>query len=491
MPNSHASTARSVHYGAQGAVSAAHPLAVSAGLEILTLGGNACDAMIAAQAVLAVVAPASCGIGGDMLALIRNPDGEVLAINGTGKSPRDPRFTEPRDGGLSITVPGLVAGWADANQRSGRISLGACLAPAIRLAQNGCKLATDVARAIRDQQVRLAVGLAADWIVVRQATQGGLVVQRELGRLLAMIADHGREAFYRGEVSDWIEAAAARANGLLSSVDLASHKTEICVPISAGLRGGRIHVQPPMTQGVLLAMCLRALERTDIKRAACLDHLCVELTEASFQYRDRVSEGEALLEIDLPSDPDRASRRGGPRSYLHTAGVATADSEGMVCSSLVSVFDDFGSCIYVPEGGFVLNNRAKGFTSPPNEPAPNKLPVHTLAPAIWEKEGQIMALATPGADGQIQTLLQVLSKIEIVGASISEAIHAPRWRSEDGKLLVAENHPAGPLLGSLGHDIELRKDGDLCFGGVVIAGISTQIPFAGSDWRREVWHGVV
>lgn len=477
--------------GKTGAVSAAHPMGVSAGLKILAQGGNACDAMIAAQAALAVVMPASCGLGGDLLALVHNGDGTTMAINGTGKSPSNMSFASIGDDGRAVSVPGLVAGWCDANARFGTLSLGACLAPAIELARGGCVINGESRRAIQVQQDRLARGGASGWVVIAEGADGAPVRQPELATLLENIAAHGRDAYYRGTIADGIVAATAARGGLFSTDDITGHATVVAPPLSIAWRGGHIHVQPPITQGVLLAMCLQALERQDIGAAISLDHICVELTEASFQYRDRSDEGARLLNEPIEIDPQRASRRGGPRAYLHTAGVATADANGQVCSSLVSVFDHYGSCIYVPEGGFVLNNRAQGFTSAPNHPEPAKRPVHTLAPAMLERDGDVTAMATPGADGQIQTLLQVLAKVEHAGVDLAQAIHAPRWRSEGGALLIANTHPEREVLAKAGHELALREDVDLSFGGLVCAGTAKGQPFAGADWRREVSHDVI
>ena len=102
----------------------------------------------------------------------------------------------------------------------------------------------------------------------------------------------------------------------------------------------------------------------------------------------------------------------------------------------MSVFDDFGSCVFVPELGFTLNNRAGGFTEGANAAAPGKRPVHTLAPAMVTTSQGVFALATPGADGQVQTLLQVLVAIHREQLDLARAIARPRWRSEDGALLI-------------------------------------------------------
>jgi len=153
------------------------------------------------------------------------------------------------------------------------------------------------------------------------------------------------------------------------------------------------------------------------------------------------------------------------------------------------VFEYFGSATFVPEGGFTLNNRAACFTGPPNHPEPGKRPVHTLSPILVQTGGDLRALATPGADGQVQSLLQVLTA-HADSRSWEEAMAAPRWRSDSGKLLIERSHPGRQTLADLGHDIELRDDGDPTFGSMTSAGVSDGSPFALSDWRRSTWTGV-
>src|SRR5207245_1282375 len=115
-----------------------------------------------------------------------------------------------------------------------------------------------------------------------------------------------------------------------------------------------------------------------------------------------------LLDQPLSIDPERAARRGGARSDAHTTAVTSADDEGTVVSMLISVFDDFGSAVLVPEGGFLLNDRLQGFTAPGCEAAPATRPVHTLSPAIASREHERFALCTPGSDGQVQFLVQMV-----------------------------------------------------------------------------------
>jgi gamma-glutamyltranspeptidase / glutathione hydrolase len=263
------------------------------------------------------------------------------------------------------------------------------------------------------------------------------------------------------------------------------------VPWDAGVA----HVQPPASQGVLLAMALRWLERAGLDAAgldaADLDHLGIELTEAVFAHRHRCArDGAELLGEPLEVDLEKASRRGGPRAYLHTTGVAVADAEGTVVSSLLSLFDGFGSAVFAPEAGVLLNNRAAGFTAPPNDPAPGRRPVHTLAPALLVRgtrsDQRATALATPGADGQVQTLLQVLLRQRYLGQPLPDAVAAPRWRSVEGGLLVEAGHRCADALAQRGHAVETLPAGDGLFGAVVSAGYEDGRPAAVGDWRRQV-----
>jgi len=486
----YSSARRPVVDGVRGAISAAHPLAVSAGARAFDLGGTAADAMIAAQAVLTVVAPDACGLGGDMLALVHASGGEVIAVNGTGAAPLA-YVGEALEGANAITVPGIVDAWAQTHARFGRLPLADLFAPAIRLAEEGFHVSTNLAAALVAQRPRLIAGGAEGWPLFDRKT-GDVVRLPALAALLRRIAAEGAGAFYQGAIPLAVEQAVAARGGRLGQADFAAHDTVVRAPNGCDWAGLRLYTQPPATQGILLNMSLAALERAAPVAGIAADHAGIELTEAAFAYRARAGEGESLLAEALEFDPDRALHRGGPRAYLHTAGVACADAEGMVVSSLVSVFDDFGSAVYVPEGGFTLNNRAAGFGPAPNDPAPGKRPIHTLAPALLTGlDGSIWAMATPGADGQVQTLLQVLQKARVEGADLAIAVAAPRWRSENGAVLIEAGHPQAEALKTLDHDIRVLPAGDTRFGAVVAAGLQGGIPHALADWRRLTSAGAV
>jgi gamma-glutamyltranspeptidase / glutathione hydrolase len=482
------SSVRPVLRGRLGAVAAAHPLAVAAGQEMLIAGGTAADAVIAAQAVLCVVMPDACGLGGDMLALVHVPGCAPVAINGTGASPSSLEQVSD-DGPHSITVPGIVDAWCELSEREGRLPLARTLEPAIRLASSGMRVSQTLARALAAQRARLQRGGSQEWVLFDQPA-GALCKQPQLAAMLQRIGDEGRSAFYSGPGAHAIARAVQALGGTLSAADLATHETVTGRPIETTWGGSRLATQPPMAQGVLLNMAVKALSGLDGLPAALNDHVAIELTEAAFAFRAEIARGEALLEHVLTVDFEKASHRGGPRAYLHTAGVAAADAQGRVISSLVSVFDDFGSAVYVPELGITLNNRAGGFTAGENAAAPGKRPVHTLAPALLTTAQGVLAMATPGADGQVQTLLQVLIAIQTEGVDLARAVARPRWRSENGNLLIERSHAGAVRLSSLGHRLEPLADGEMRFGAVVCAGYIDDAPIAAADWRRETAAGV-
>ena len=488
LADGYSSAVRPVLMGDVGAVSAAHPLAVAAAQDMLLRGGSAVDATIAAQAVLCVIMPDACGIGGDLFALVDDGIG-TSAISGAGAAPRHGTVCSD-DGANSITVPGLAGAWASMHARWGTLPFSDILARAIHLAEGGVMVSASMAQTVHTHAERLRTNGAASWSLLNLPA-GARFVQKELAALLRLFVQHGPQCFYEGDVAAHIVRAVKAQGGALDAQDLAAHVTEVGPALSVELGELSVMVQPPPTQGVLLGMALRNFSRMGQGSAVLSDHLAVELTEASFAYRDRAGEGEALLDVALQVDPAQASRRGGPRAYLHTAGVSVTDRNGLVVSSLVSVFDDFGSCLLVPELGITLNNRAGGFTQGANAWRPGARPVHTLAPALLRSPQGRMALATPGADGQVQTLLQLIIRMQCHGEDLATAVAAPRWRSQGKRQLMEEGHPSQAGLAAIGHDVLPTTPGATGFGAVVCTGIDTAgSPFAVADWRRNTWAGV-
>ncbi len=188
--------------GTRGAVACGHPLGSAAALETFLQGGNAVDAAVAAGAALGVVLPDACGIGGDALALIRPAGGAAaVAYNGWGVAPHGVPERIPADGGGTVPAPGAIRAWADMLAASGTRELGAVLAPAIRLAEDGIPLGAPLLAARDSQRARLERTAGAFGLLDPSLRPGARWRQPELARTLRDVADRGPAAFYTGAVA--------------------------------------------------------------------------------------------------------------------------------------------------------------------------------------------------------------------------------------------------------------------------------------------------
>jgi len=482
--------------GTRGAVACGHPLAAEAGLRMLAGGGNAVDAAVAAAFTICVALPDACGLGGDALALLRSGDGTVTAINGSGESPAGLRGPIPEVGGGTATVPGAVAGLAELH-RAGALAWERVLTPAIELADGGMPLTEDLASLLRDVGDRLRDRCRGWPPLAADLRPGVLVRQPALAAVLRRIAGAGPDAFYRGEIAAAIERADRGDGGWLSTDDLARHVTSVLAPVQRERLGVSLAVQPPISQASLLLTALRALQRAGTPGGLDRIHVLAEALEAAFAHRDAIADpasAPGLPDLDLAIPDRHAPRAAGPTIGAHTTAVTTADGEGRCVSMLVSVFDPFGSGLLVPEGGFLLNNRARGFTAGANAPGPARRPVHTLSPTLVDDGERAFALCTPGADGQVQTLAQLLCAVALDGRSLPAALDAPRFRVGNGRLAIERDAaPAwSDALTARGHDVVALAPGE-AFGTVAAAGLelSAGTVFAASDPRREGWAGVL
>jgi gamma-glutamyltranspeptidase/glutathione hydrolase len=480
-------------------VACGHPLAAGAAVGVFADGGNAVDAALAAAAVLSVVLPDACGLGGDSLALVRQ-GGETVAYNGTGAAPAAFEGTVPGDGGGTVAVPGAVHAWETMHAAHATLPLDRLFADAVRLAREGFPAGADLVRARAAQLARLE-RTAPEWeVTAADPAPGERLALPRLADALERIVAGGAAAFYTGPLADAIARACAADGGALSAADLAAQETVVRPPVTAELARATLTLQPPVSQAVLAAMTLRAVEAHAPADAAVRAHLTVEAVEAAFRHRDAVALDDpgALIATELALDPERAQRRGGPVGSAHTTAIATADAEGRVVSMLISVFDDFGSAVHVPAGGFLLNDRLLGCASDPaspNAPVAGRRPVHTLSPILVEDDERCLALATPGADGQVQTLAQLVQVVVDDGVDVADALGRSRWRSSAGDLLVeAGLDPAlRAALAERGHEIVDLPYADGRFGAAVAAGVDSRhgTLFAAADPRRETWAGAL
>ena len=465
-PEGLALATRSPSLARHGMVAAAHPLAVQVGLDVLKRGGSAVDAAIAVNAALALLEPVSCGLGGDLFALVWDPaSGALAGYNGSGRAPaalRPELVTPAEDGTIPLrspaswTVPGCVDGWFALHGRFGRLPMASLLAPTIAYAREGTPVPQVIAGAWQRGATIFAgfPGFAEVFLPGGRAPrQGEVFANPRLAATLETIAKGGRDAFYRGPIAAAIVAFSRSQGGFFSAEDFVAHRGEWVTPISTGYRDVTVWELPPNTQGLAALEMLNVLERYDLKGLGRghpdFWHLLVEAKKLAFADRARFYADPAFAAAPVAAlagkeyaasqagrlDMARAAKTvepgnphldGGDTTYL-----AVADERGMMVSLIQSNYSGFGSGHVVAELGFGLQNRGALFaltTGHPNRLAPGKRPFHTIIPAFVTRAGQpLLAFGVMGGDMQPQGHVQVLVNLLDLGMNLQEAGDAPRF----------------------------------------------------------------
>jgi gamma-glutamyltranspeptidase/glutathione hydrolase len=496
--------------GARGAVVAPHHLATQAGLGILAAGGSAVDAAIATNAVLAVVMPNGCGIGGDAFWLVWDEAaGEQLALNGSGRAPlgtdadtlRGQGLTRiPLRGPLSITVPGAVRSWADAHRRWGRLSWETVLAPAIEQAEDGFPAWPRLIAAVEAlvAQVRdepWGRGLAQTWRPQDRAWRPGERIRLPaLARTLRTLGDQGFDAYYDSELAERIVRGLNAAGAPFTLADLREHRSTWGRPIATTYRGVRVTTHPPNSSGVVALEILNILERFAPAAGARFGsrgwtdpswiHLQVEAAKLAFEDRDaylgdpdavdvpvdRLLSATRAAELAARIDPVRANASPPAARTLvgGTIYLAVVDGEGNAVSLIQSNSAGFGSGVLDGATGIHFQDRGASFSLDPGHPnviAPGRRTAHTLLPGMLFREGERrpwVVAGSMGGDIQPQIHVQLVSALVDGGADIRTAVAAPRVVVEpDGWLapptaVLADGMPADGVeagLRALGHDV--------------------------------------
>jgi gamma-glutamyltranspeptidase/glutathione hydrolase len=475
----HSFATRSVVHALHGMVAAAHPLAVEIGLAVLKDGGSAVDAAIAVNAALALMEPTSCGLGGDLFAMVWDPETETLhGLNGSGRAPAaltPDKVPAEEDGTIPVyspyawTVPGCVDGWFELHRKFGRLPMSRLLEPAIVAAREGAPVPRVIAGGWARGAAEFAEmpGFAEVFMPGgRSPVEGEIFANPALADTLQRIAEGGRDAFYGGETADVIVAFSDKVGGLFSLVDLADHTGEWVEPVSTTYRGWTMWELPPNGQGIAALQILNLLEGYDLAAMGRDNpdfwHLLIEAKKIAYEDRARYYADMAFNELPVAEliskdygkkraeliDMTRAARRiepGNPHlSHGDTTFLVAADSSGRMVSLIQSNYTGFGSGYVVPELGFGIQDRGALFSlqaGHPNVLAPGKRPFHTIIPAFIGEIGMPdMAFGVMGGDMQPQGHVQIMVNLMDFGMDLQEAGDAARFHHTDS------SEPTGTLM---------------------------------------------
>ncbi|MEM7479905.1 MAG: gamma-glutamyltransferase [Acidobacteriota bacterium] len=448
-----------------GMAATSQPLATQVALDILKQGGSAVDAAIAANAVLGLMEPTGCGIGGDLFAIVWDAEKEELTgLNGSGRSPLSLTLEEferrgltkvPSHGPLPVSVPGAVDGWFALHGRYGVLPMDQVLAPAIQYARQGFPVSELIAyywgRSARflSDYPGFAETFAPDG---RGPVKGEIFQNPRLANTYETLAKEGRDAFYKGDIARAIDRYMKENDGFLSYEDLATHTSEWVEPVSTSYRGYDVWQLPPNGQGIAMLQILNLLEPYDLAAmgfgSTDYIHLFIEAKKLAFEDRAKFYADPDFHDIPVAAliskeyagerrkliDSERAARRleaGNPAlEEGDTIYLTTADKNGNMVSLIQSNYRGMGSGMTPGDLGFVLQDRGELFTFEEghfNVYAPGKRPFHTIIPAFVTKDGKpFMSFGVMGGATQPQAQAQVLINILDFGMNLQEAGDAPR-----------------------------------------------------------------
>ncbi len=455
------------------------PLATQIALDILKAGGTAVDAAIAANAALALMEPTGCGIGGDLFAIVWDPEsGRLHGLNASGRSPRGLELEEferrglehvPPYGPLPVSVPGCVDGWFELHDEFGRLPMSDLMAPTVRYAREGFPVSELIAH-----YWNLSVPSRIGYPGFREAftrdgrapAKGEMWTSPMLANTLERLGREGRDVFYRGDMAHTIAKTVQDAGGFLAYEDMAAHRSEWVEPVSTTYRGVEVWELPPNGQGIAALQILNLLEGYDVADmgfgSRAYIHAFVESKKLAFEDRAKFYTDPEFAHVPVAGliskayaderraliDPDRAARRvdaGHPALYEgDTVYLTVADEAGLMVSLIQSNYRGMGSGV-CPEGlGFCLQDRGELFSLKRGEAnvyASGKRPFHTIIPAFATRDGEPwLSFGVMGGATQPQAHAQIIVNLVDFGMNLQEAGDAPRI------LHTGSSEPTGTVM---------------------------------------------
>ena len=521
---------RSMVISQSGIVATESPLASQAGAAVLQRGGNAVDAAIAAHAVMTVVAPMWNGIGGDLFAIVYDAkSGKYFGLNASGWAPAGQSIERLHGKGIrampafgieSATVPGAVDGWQKLLDRFGKKKLNELLAPAIQIAQDGFPVTEWIALhfaenvdMLRNNEAAAKTFLISD----RPPKMGEVFRNPDLAWSLRQIAQGGRDAFYRGEITQRLLALSARHGGSFTTKDFSDYSSDWVEPISTTYRSWTVYELPPNLQGIGALEMLNIMEQFDIAKFGLNSPraLHVQIEAKKLAYADvlryigdpktskmpvsgMLSKQYAAERAKL-IDMDHAHCDVAPGTPVPSAGdtiyLSVVDRDGNMVSLIESNYAEFGSGLVADGTGFVLHDRGALFSLDPASPnalAGHKRPLHTIIPAFMQKDQVRIAFGIMGGWNQAQAHAQFVSHIVDFNQNIQAALETARFTKMtfSGCDVELENRIPGnvrPELEAKGHKFTMHNGFSDEFGGgqAVMRDYATGVNYGASDPRKD------
>jgi gamma-glutamyltranspeptidase/glutathione hydrolase len=458
---------RSMTVTQYGIVAAPQFLAAQAGAQILQAGGNAIDAAIAANAVMGVVQPYVNGMGGDLFAIVYEAkSGKLYGLNSSGWTPKAltleylhaHHIDKLNERGVhTITVPGCVAGWDALRTRFGSLPFAKTLKPAVFYAQNGFPLAEKNARYWFTKSLLQQPGYKTTYLPGGvQPGLGDVFKNPALAESLQQVAANGRDAFYRGKLTENMVQFLQSQGGTHTLEDFADYQPEWVEPISTTYRGWTVYELPPNGQGVAALSMLNIMEHFPLgsygHNSAEALHTMIEAKKLAYadmihyvgdprftavpvkemlskelgaERAKLIQPGHAACQVVPSALGEKLSARGSETIYL-----STVDKEGNIVSLIQSNYSGYGTGMVAPGVGFSFHNRGAGFELTPGKPnsiAGHKRPLHTIIPAFMEKDDLHIGFGIMGGWNQSQAHAQFVANVVDYGMNVQAALEAARF----------------------------------------------------------------
>jgi gamma-glutamyltranspeptidase/glutathione hydrolase len=521
---------RSMVIAQQGIAATSQVLASQAGAQILSRGGSAVDAAIAANAVLGLTEPLMTGMGGDLFVIYWDAKtGKLTGLNASGPAPAglSPQFLAskgiqrmPADGIHSVTVPGAVDGWYRMHEQFGKLPWKDLFQYAIAYAEQGFPVhegideiwaEPNVVRGLRGNDESARVFLPGG----KPPKTGDVFRNPDLARAYRLIAEQGPAAFYKGEIAAAILKTSAELGGAMTAADLAGYSPEWVEPLSIDYRGWRVYELPPNGQGMAALEMLNIMQTAPPSPLGALGapeiHKRIEAMKLAYSDVHRydadprtydapvaqlLSHDYALRRAAL-IDPRHANCQveSGDPMGSNTTYLTTVDKDGNIASWIQSVFGYFGSRVTVKGMGFILQNRGAGFTleaKHPNVLAGGKRPFHTIIPAFMEKGDQHIGFGIMGGAVQPLAHAQFVSNFVDYGMTLQEALEAPRFAKNNAtgcEVSIEFRVPPATLqqLSERGHALRILREyvESMGRGQAILHDSRINVNYAASDPRAD------